>query len=103
MNHDGYSGAHLMLAFLAGTVGGACAALLMAPQSGTETRDVLRTWTRDAQDRAGGWARGAQGTAARVPTALRLAYSQASEAARQAFTEALHDQSEGGSDTSAEA
>ena len=62
-----------------------------------------RTWTRDAQDRAGGWARGAQGTAARVPTALRLAYSQASEAARQAFTEALHDQSESGGDTSAEA
>ena len=75
-----YSGAHLMLAFLAGAVGGACAALLTAPQSGSEARDSLR-----------GWAREAQGSAGRVPEALRSAYQRASVAAKQAFTEALQE------------
>lgn len=73
-----YSGAHLILAFLAGAVGGACAALLTAPQSGTETRSSLRGWARDAQ-----------GSAGRVPDALRSAYKRATVAAKEAFTEAL--------------
>ena len=75
-----YSGAHLMLAFLAGAVGGACAALLSAPQSGGETRDTLRGWARDAQLNAG-----------RVPTAVKSAYERATVAAKEAFTEALEE------------
>ena len=103
MSHEGYSGAHIMLAFLAGAVGGACAALLTAPAPGSETREALRSWSQEAQGRAGNWARNAQGTAARVPTALRLAYSQASDAARQAFTDALRDQTDADEKTSAKA
>ncbi len=75
-----YSGAHLMLAFLAGAVGGVCAALLTAPQAGSETRASLRGWARDAQDSAG-----------KVPEALRSAYRRATLAAKEAFTEALKD------------
>jgi gas vesicle protein len=73
-----YSGAHLLLAFLAGAVTGACGALLSAPQPGRETRGSLRGWARDAQ-----------GQASRVPLALRDAYHEAASAAKKAFTEAL--------------
>lgn len=72
------SGAQLVLAFLAGGVVGAAVALLTAPRSGSEIRGTLRGWARDAQ-----------GTAVRVPDALRAAYHEASEAGRRAFNEAL--------------
>jgi len=78
MNNSGYGGAHLMLAFIAGAVTGACAAILTTPQTGTEARHSLRGWAHDAQ-----------GTATRVPEAVRAAYGRASTAAKQAFTEAL--------------
>ena len=73
-----YSGAHLLLAFVAGGIAGAAVALLAAPQSGNETRDTIR-----------GLARGAQGKAVRVPEALRRAYAEASEAAKKAFSESF--------------
>jgi gas vesicle protein len=77
-DHDRYGGAHLLLAFMAGAVVGACATVLTAPQSGSETRDTLR-----------GWAREAQGRAPRLPDALRGAYREATAAAKKAFVEAL--------------
>jgi len=81
---DGYGGAHLLLAFIAGGLAGAAAALLLAPQSGAETRESLRGWTRDAQ-----------GKAVRVPEALRRAYREASEAAKKAFSETFADTGHG--------
>ncbi len=78
-----YSGAHLLLAFIAGGVAGAAVALLSAPQSGSQTRGQLRGWARDAQ-----------GKAVKVPDALRNAYNEASEAARKAFVAALADEPE---------
>ena len=75
-----YGVAHLLLAFMAGAVAGACAAVLTAPQSGSETRDTLRGWARDAQGRA-----------PRLPDALRGAYLEATAAAKKAFVEALED------------
>jgi gas vesicle protein len=70
-----YSGAHLLLAFIAGGIAGAAVALLSAPQSGPETRDSIR-----------GLAKGAQGKAVKVPDALRRAYADASDAAKKAFS-----------------
>ena len=70
-----YSGAHLLLAFVAGGIAGAAVALLAAPQSGTETRDTIR-----------GLAKNAQGKAVKVPDALRRAYADASDAAKKAFS-----------------
>lgn len=70
-----YSGAHLLLAFVAGGIAGAAIALLAAPQSGTETRDTIR-----------GLAKNAQGKAVKVPIALRRAYADASDAAKKAFS-----------------
>ena len=69
-----YSGAHLLLAFIAGGIAGAAVALLSAPQSGPQTRDSLRGLAKDAQ-----------GKAVKVPVALRRAYSDASDAAKKAF------------------
>ena len=78
-NGNRYSGAHLLLAFLAGAATGAVAALLNAPSSGREARDNVREW-----------ARGAQGKATRVP-ALREAADRAMQAAKIAFNEALEE------------
>jgi len=72
------SGAHLLLAFIAGGIAGAAVALLAAPQTGTETRDTIL-----------GLAKGAQGKAVKVPVALRRAYAEASDAAKRAFSESF--------------
>lgn len=81
---NGYSGAQIVLAFLAGAVTGTCVALLAAPQAGRDTRGAIRGWTRDAG-----------GKATRLPEALRGAYREAVRAASQAFTEALADRPSG--------
>jgi gas vesicle protein len=75
-----YGGAHLLIAFLAGAAAGAVAAYLTAPRSGRETRENLKEWAGDVR-----------GKAARVPHAVREAYSKASEAAKSAFVEALRE------------
>ena len=77
-DNNSYSGAHLLLAFIAGGIAGAAIALLAAPQSGTETRDTIR-----------GLAKNAQGKAVKVPIALRRAYADASDAAKKAFSAAF--------------
>jgi gas vesicle protein len=81
---NGYSGAQVVLAFLAGALTGTCVALLAAPQSGSETRGALREWTREAG-----------GKATRLPEALRHAYREATRAAGRAFNEALADRDAG--------
>lgn len=73
----GYSGFGVFLAFLGGAVAGAAVALLVAPSSGEETREKLLSMANDGKERV-----------TRVPQALKSAYAQASEVARDAFTEA---------------
>ncbi len=76
---DDYSGAHLLIAFLAGAAAGAAVALLSSPRTGSENRDSIA-----------GWARGAQGTATKMPHAIRNASRDAAKAASDAFTRAMH-------------
>lgn len=78
---NGYSAGHVVLAFLAGAMVGTAAALLSAPQSGSETRGTI-----------GGWARQTGGRATRLPVALRQAYLRATDAAKSAFNEALSEE-----------
>jgi gas vesicle protein len=65
---------HLFLAMLGGAAAGAAAAYLTAPRSGLETRLRIRATADETR-----------GTVERVPHALR----KATEAARDAFDEAL--------------
>jgi len=46
----GSSGAGVVLAFLSGAALGVIAALLLAPRSGEESRDLLRGYARRAED-----------------------------------------------------
>ena len=50
MEHERGFGGTAVLAFLGGAALGAIAALLLAPQSGRQTRDVLRRYARQAED-----------------------------------------------------
>lgn len=77
---EGYSGAHVLMAFLGGAMAGVAIALLTAPQSGRETRELLKEWSREARERAG-----------RLPHAVREASSRASHAARDAFAESMRE------------
>lgn len=59
-NDHGPSAGNVLLAFLTGATMGAVAALLLAPRTGEQTRDKLRTYARQAEgelhdlaDRAG--------------------------------------------------
>ncbi len=52
----GSSGAGVILAFLSGAALGAVAALLLAPQSGEESRDQLRRYARRAGRNLREWA-----------------------------------------------
>jgi len=49
---NGYSAGAIAFAFLAGAVIGAGAALLLAPQTGAETRKLLRTYAEKAEEEA---------------------------------------------------
>ncbi len=51
-DNGGYGAGTVWLAFLAGAVVGAVAAVLLAPGSGPETRERLRAAARDAMDEA---------------------------------------------------
>lgn len=74
---EGFSGFGVLLAFLGGAAAGAAVALLMAPTSGEETREKLLGYANQGKD-----------SVTRVPQALKSAYAQASETAKDAFTEA---------------
>jgi len=49
---NGYSAGAVAFAFLAGAIIGAGAALLLAPQSGAETRTMLKSYAKKAEEEA---------------------------------------------------
>ena len=49
---NGYSAGAIAFAFLAGAIIGAGAALLLAPQTGAETRKLLKTYAEKAEEEA---------------------------------------------------
>ena len=71
---NGFSAGQMMLTFVAGAAAGAVAALLVAPKSGDQTRDRIKTMAEDSKQTLG-----------RVPAAL----VDAKEAATHAFREAM--------------
>ena len=71
---SGFGFGHILLAMMGGAAAGAAAVYLTAPRSGQETRRQLQTAAEETRETAG-----------RVPLALR----KATEAARDAFNEAL--------------
>jgi gas vesicle protein len=70
----GFTGGQVCLGFLAGAAAGAVTAVLSAPRSGTDTRRRIRDLAEEGRERA-----------QRIPEAL----AEATEAAKQAFTESL--------------
>jgi gas vesicle protein len=76
IEYRGFGFGHVLLAALTGAAAGAAVAYLTAPASGEESRQRLR----DAVD-------GGKDSVTRMPLALR----RATEAARDAFTEALEE------------
>lgn len=75
-NDNAYGGGHLVAAFLGGAAAGAAVALLTAPRSGRESRDRMRSYVEHRRD-----------DATRLPSAVRAA----GDAAREAFTDAMHE------------
>jgi gas vesicle protein len=73
-NDHGFNAGHVLLALMGGAIAGAGVAYLTAPASGAETRKRMRVMAHDTNE-----------AARHVPDALR----RATEAAREAFMEAL--------------
>lgn len=73
-DRSGFSGGQVFLGFLVGAAAGAAAAILSAPGSGHATRDRIKELAEGSRERV-----------QRVPEAL----AAATEAAREAFTEAM--------------
>ncbi len=48
--HEGFSGGAVAFAFLTGAIIGAGAALLLAPQTGAQTRRMLRSYAEKAEE-----------------------------------------------------
>jgi gas vesicle protein len=70
----------IMLAFAGGALIGAGVAVLLTPKSGREVRGQLRDFAETSKEKV-----------ARVPRAIRGAYTQASEAAREGFADLYRD------------
>lgn len=80
-----YHTGHIVVAFLGGAAAGAAVTALTAPQSGPRTRrQIAGTFDRNRRQIAGTFERNRE-RANRLPGAVE----HASEAAREAFTEAL--------------
>jgi len=73
-----YGGAHLLVAFVAGAAAGAAVALLTTPKTGRESREQIRTWAADLGEKA-----------SRASGAVQSAYGRATEAAKEAFSQAM--------------
>ena len=73
-NHSGFHAGHVLLALMGGAIAGAGVAYLTAPASGAETRQRMRVMAHDTNV-----------AAHHLPDAVR----RATEAARDAFVEAL--------------
>ena len=74
IEYRGYGFGQMLMAVLSGALAGAAVAYFTAPRSGVETRQRLRSMSSDARETVG-----------QLPGALR----KATEAAKEAFTEAL--------------
>ena len=85
---NNWGGGSVITAFILGAACGAVAALLTAPQTGAETREQVREFTR----RTGRKARN-------IPFELQGAWHRAVDAARHAFDEALAQADAGSSDS----
>ncbi len=85
MRHDdcGYSSGSVFLAFLLGGAVGAGVALLLAPQSGVETRRKIREFTDDVKERTTEYAEQARETATSY-------YGQACETVATTVDKAKH-------------
>lgn len=84
MSRDAIGPGTVVLAFLAGAVAGAVAALLLAPASGEETRDYISQKAREGRDKA----REAVEHGREFYQRQRDAVASAIERGRQAFHEA---------------
>lgn len=73
-DRNGLNAGHILLALMGGAIAGAGVAYLTAPSSGQETRHRMRLMAQDTNE-----------TVRHLPEAVR----RASEAARDAFVEAL--------------
>jgi gas vesicle protein len=78
MSNSDFTSAHVMLAFLTGAAAGAAVAFLTAPRSGADTRQWITDSMASRRDEIG-----------KLPPALRAAYDAATEAAKDAYREAL--------------
>ncbi len=76
---EGLSTGQVFVAFLSGAALGSVITLLTTPTSGREARDKIMGAVRTTRDEV-----------TRIPPALRDAYTQASEVAKQAFLETYH-------------
>lgn len=76
IEYRGFGVGQMLLAMLSGAAAGAAVTYFTAPRSGAETRQRLQSMTNDARD-----------TVNHLPQALR----KATEAAKEAFTEALNE------------
>lgn len=85
MNNQQHTGTNALVAFLAGATAGATAALLLAPQSGHETREQLAGAARKGRERISGFTRHRRDQGSQVPSAL----AEASEAAKEAFVRSM--------------
>ena len=76
-----FSGTQMLITLLIGAAAGAAVALLTAPRSGRETRQVLQEWGREVREKA-----------VRLPSAVRQASERATHAGKEAFRESMDGQ-----------
>ncbi|MFA5353336.1 MAG: YtxH domain-containing protein [Thermodesulfovibrionales bacterium] len=96
-NEEGFGAGSVLLSFLLGGMVGAGVALLMAPQSGQETRRRIREFTDDARDRASDYV---SQTKERVSSTVEMgkdlldekksAITAAFEAGKEAYEKEVH-------------
>jgi gas vesicle protein len=84
--HDSSSGGAVMLAFLAGAVAGAAVALLFAPTTGEEARQMLGDRARESRERANEVARQGREFLNRQRDTVKNAIDRGREAYEQART-----------------
>ncbi|MCB9539909.1 MAG: YtxH domain-containing protein [Myxococcales bacterium] len=76
-------------AFLGGAAIGAGAAMLLAPRSGRETRQMIRDGAQDAYDKSRETLQSGYRKAAALPAAVSEAAKGGAEVARERFTESM--------------
>ena len=84
IEREGFGGFSVLMAFLGGATAGAVAALLLTPKNGEETREQLRRIANTAKDKV-----------VKAPRAIKEAYSQGAEVAKDAFVSSYQDEDGG--------